>query len=335
MKSVPIYVGLDYHQASVQVCVLDGDGTMVANDSVENDWRDIVRMVGAKGRQVHAAIEACTGSANLAEELVRHAGWSVDLAHAGYVMRMKGNPDKTDYTDARLLADLERVGYLPRVWLAPERVRELRVLVRHRQELVDERRNTKLRVSALLRQHRQRSPFRSWTLNWLGWLSRVKVPEQSRWVVDRQVSNYFRLKGEIATVERRLAEVTVDNTLVARLQSLKAIGPVTSWVIAAEIARFDRFRNGKQLARFCGLSPRNASSGTRQADSGMIKAGNPRLRATLIESGHRLIRFDDVWKAFATDLLKKGKPKCVVVVAAANRWIRRLYHEMKSETMAA
>jgi transposase len=335
MKSVPVYVGLDYHQASVQVCVMDRDGNTLVNDSVENDWREIARLVGAKGRQVHAAIEACTGSANLAEELVRHAGWSVDLAHAGYVMRMKGNPDKTDYADARLLADLERVGYLPRVWLAPEKVRELRVLVRHRQELVDERRNTKLRVSALLRQHRQRSSFRPWTLNWLQWLSEVFVPEQSRWVIDRHVSNYFRLKGEIAIVERRLAEVTADNALVARLQSMKAIGPVTSWMIAAEIAWFDRFRNGKQLARFCGLSPRNASSGARQADSGMIRAGNPRLRATLIEAGHRLIRYDDDWKAFAKDLLKKGKPTCVVVAAAANRWIRRLYHEMNSEAMAA
>ena len=159
MKIVPLYVGLDYHQASVQVCVMDREGNMMVNESEEKEWRDIVRLVGANGRRVHAAIEACTGSANLAEEPASHAGWSVDLAHAGYVMRMKGNPDKTDYTDARLLADLERVAYLPRVWLVPEKIRDLRVLVRHRRELADERRNTKLRVSALLRQHRQRSPY--------------------------------------------------------------------------------------------------------------------------------------------------------------------------------
>jgi hypothetical protein len=59
----------------------------------------------------------------LAEELVSRAGWSVDLAHPGYVARMKANPDKTGYSDARMLADLERVGYLPKVWLAPAEVR--------------------------------------------------------------------------------------------------------------------------------------------------------------------------------------------------------------------
>ena len=55
--------------------------------------------------------------------------------------RLKQSPDKTDFSDAQLLADLERVGYLPRVWHAPERIRELRRLVRYRQQLVAQRRN--------------------------------------------------------------------------------------------------------------------------------------------------------------------------------------------------
>jgi len=335
MKSLPLFVGLDYHQDSVQVCVMDGVGGIVTNDSVSNDWREIVRLVGQRGPQVRVAIEACTGSANLAEELVTRAGWSVDLAHAGYVMRMKGNPDKTDYSDARLLADLERVGYVPRVWLAPEKVRELRVLVRHRQELVNERRNTRLRVSALLRQHRLRAPCRSWTLRWLSWLSVVEVAEQTRWVIDRHIANFMRLKKEIAIVEARLHHVTRNHALVERLMSMKAIGPVTAWYLAAEIAWFDRFRNGKQLARFCGLSPRNASSGTRQADSGLIKAGQPQLRATLMEAAHRLIRFDPRWRAFAERMRERGKPTCLIVAATANRWIRQLYHEMRAYPLAA
>lgn len=335
MKSVPVFVGLDYHQDGIQVCVMDGEGRIPTNDVAKNDWRDVVRLVGATGPQVRAALEACTGSANLAEELVTRAGWSVDLAHAGYVMRMKGNPDKTDYSDARLLADLERVGYLPRVWLAPEKVRELRVLVRHRQELVNERRNTRLRVSALLRQHRLRAPCSPWTLCWLSWLSQAKLPEHSHWVIDRHVNNFMRLKKEIGVVEKRLTEVTADNALVQRLVRIKAIGPVTAWYIAAEIAWFARFRSGKQLSRFCGLTPRNASSGNRQADSGLIKAGQPQLRATLIEAAHRLIRCDPHWRAFAERMRKAGKPTCLIIATVANRWMRRLYHEMKTYPLAA
>lgn len=84
---------------------------------------------------------------------------------------MKQSPDKTDFSDARMLADLIRVGYLPRVWLAPQSVRELRGLVRHRQQRVDERRATQLRIAALLREHRAGpAPGRRWTRAWLGWL---------------------------------------------------------------------------------------------------------------------------------------------------------------------
>jgi hypothetical protein len=54
------------------------------------------------------------------------------------------------------------------------------------------------------------------------------------------------------------------------------------------------------------------------------------LRATLIEAAHRLLRFDDRWAAFGGQLLGRGKPKCVVIAAIANRWMRGLYHQLKT-----
>jgi len=131
-------------------------------------------------------------------------------------------------------------------------------------------------------------------------------------------------------VERRLALVTKDDAQVNRLLEQPGIGPVTAWTIRAEIGRFDRFNNGKQLARFCGLSPRNASSGQRQADAGLIKAGNAMLRATLIEAAWRLIRCDERWRTLALSMKARGKPACVIAAAIANRWVRSLYYEMRT-----
>ena len=88
---------------------------------------------------------------------------------------MKGSPDQHDFGDAHLLSDLTRVGYLPKVWLAPPWVRELSRLVRYRQQQVDQRRNAKLRIGALLRDHRLRVPaerqINVWTQAWLAWLT--------------------------------------------------------------------------------------------------------------------------------------------------------------------
>jgi transposase len=331
-----VYVGLDYHQSSVQACVMDAGGRVLANRKCKNDAGQIIRLARSFGDRVFGAIEACTGAANLAEELITRAGWSVDLAHPGYVARLKQSPDKHDWGDARLLADLERVGYLPKVWLAPEDVRELRRLVRYRQQVVAQRRNIRLRISAMLREQRLRPPARPWTRLWLAWLhDEPGLTEQGRWIVLRQLAQMKFVLNEIRIIERRLEELTANDPVVARLQSMQGIGPVTAWTIRAEIGRFDRFRSGKQLARFCGLSPRNASSGERQADSGLIKAGNRQLRAILIEAAHRLARYDGVWSTMAAMMICRGKPKCVVIAAVANRWVRWLYHEMQSPDQAA
>jgi transposase len=338
MGRLAVFVGLDYHQEFVQVCVVDGQGQQLGNRECANDWGTLARYVAQFGDCVQAAVESCAGAADLAEELIGRANWSVDLAHPGFVARMKQNPDKTDYQDAHLLADLERVGYLPRVWLAPQPVRELRQLVRYRQQLADQRRNTKLRIRAVLREQRCAAPaeFNAWTRTWKSWLQKeANLSVQGRWVVGKHLEQLERLAKEIQEVEKHLTELTASDPEVARLQAQRGIGPVTAWTLRAEIGRFDRFRTGKQLARFCGLSPRNASSGSRQADAGLIRAANPQLRAVLIEAAHRLARLEPKWRTMALRLRTAGKRGSVVAAAVANRWVRWLFHQMQPTAAVA
>lgn len=332
MSKITVFVGLDYHQDSVQVCVLDAKGNPLINATRPNDWREIADVVPGDA-QVFAAVEACCGAADLAEELIQHGGWSVDLAHAGYVARIKQSPDKTDFGDARLLADLERVGYLPKVWLAPESIRELRRLVRYRQQLSQQHRNVKLRVRALLRDQRVRPPadVNPWTKAWLAWATSCdELGQTSRWILQRHLDELQLLKTRLREVEKRLAEQTRDDAVVQALLAEEGVGLITAVTLRAEIGRFDRFRTGKQLARFCSVTPRNASSGNRQADAGLIRAGNPELRRVLIETAHRLSWRSDRWTEFAARLKGRGKSRCVIVAAIANRWIRGLYYDLKT-----
>ena len=337
MNKIPVFVGLDYHQMVIQVCVMDAQGGVLLNQQCENDPQQVIRLAEKSGDVVRASIEACCGAADLAEALVETAGWIVDLAHPGYVARMKQNPDKTDFSDAGMLADLERVGYLPRVWLAPEEIRELRRLVRYRQQLVAERKNVKLRIRALLRDHRIRNPSaRPWTRRWLLWLATLHdISEQSRWILERHRLRLNAIAEEVVTAEERIELVTQEDFVVQQLLQLPGVGPVTAWTLRAEIGRFDRFRSGKQLSRFCGLSPRNASSGQRQADAGLIKAGNLHLRAVLIQAAHRLANFHPRWNALAERMRQAGKPHSVIVAAVANRWIRWVFHQMQPPSMVA
>lgn len=338
MSSVPVFVGLDYHQDSVQVCVVDEQGRTLTNRSVANDAAAIERIATRHGRPQRMAIEACCGAADLAERLSVERGLPVQLSHPGFVSRMKRSPDKTDLGDAQVLADLARVNYLPAVWLAPQTTRQLRRLVRHRCQLVRRRTEAKLRIRGLLRENRVERPMaRAWTKAWLAWLEReAPLSDSDRWIVDDHLAEVRTLAERIAAVERKIRETTADDPLMARLLRLRDVGLVTAVTLRAEVGRFDRFDSGKQLARFCGVTPRNASSGARQADAGLIRAGNPELRTVLMELGQRLMRdFSTPWAKLAAGMLKRGKPRNVVVAAVANRWVRWLHHELRRDQTAS
>ena len=337
MSSVSVFVGLDYHQDSVQVCVVDEHGRTLSNRSVANDVLAVERAATRHGRPRRMAIEACCGAADLAERLSVDRDLPVQLAHPGYVNRMKRSPDKTDLGDAQLLADLVRVNYLPSVWLAPKNVRQLRRLVRHRSQLVRRRTEVKLRIRSLLRENRiERPEAGAWTKAWLAWLAhQAPLSPSDRWIADDHLAELKSLNERITAVEKRIRQELADDPLTAQLLALRGVGPVTAATLRAEVGRFDRFDTGKQLARFCGVTPRNASSGARQADAGLIRAGNPELRSVLVELAQRLMRdFTTPWAKLAAGMLKRGKPKNVVVAAVANRWVRWLHHELRREASA-
>jgi len=330
MFTVPVFVGLDYHQSTIQVCVMDASGKVLANRACQNRWQAVRDLVAAVGVPVRVAIEACTGASDLAQELVDHAGWSVDLAHTAYVARMKRQPDKTDYSDARMLADLTRVGYLPQVWLPPLYIRDLRRLVSLRNSLVSQRRNLKLRLTSLLRDLRVIIPHARWSKPWL---EKVQAPDAlppvGKLIAAEILDQLKDVMGRIDRVKDQMEIFTQGDAIVAYLRTLPCVGPVTSWIMRAFIGEITRFKNGKQLAHYCGLSPGNVSSGKRTADSGLVNSGNTLLRATLIELGQRLARTQDRWKAFRQELKARGKPHCVIIAAIANRFIRAAYYSWK------
>ena len=332
MSSVPVFVGLDYHSGSVQACVVDASGKVLLNSKRASSVLDVVGVIEPLGSVQRVAIEACCGAADFGDHLARATGWRVSLSHPGLVSKMRASIDKTDRSDARVLADLGRTGYLPEVWLPPEAIRELRTLVRRRHQLTDTIRRAKTRIGALLRDKRIAMPAEirgRWSLSHYAWLRDVTLAPYARVVLDDLLAEIEYHTRRREALDARLEKVTEGDAMIAHLRRFKGIGPVTAWTLRAVIGRFDRFRNGKQLSRYCGLTPRNASSGTRVADAGLVRAGDPTLKTVLIQVAQRVVRCEGEWKAFYLSLRERGKPACVAIAAVANRWTRRLWHELK------
>jgi transposase len=338
MDILRLYVGLDYHSDSIRVCVLDEFGQMLLNRSVGNEVGMVVGVVrNLNGLVMGVALEACSGTANFATDLIQATGWTVKLAHAGSVQRLKKGQDKTDHGDAWHLADLLRVNYLPVVWLADDETRQLRRLARYRQALSAEIKKVRLRIRSLLKEERvvENCPCQSWTKTWLEWVrTSVKLGEHSQWILDRELLRLAEMVDDLKQVDEKLKAATAGDPVVEQLMTLPGVGLVTAFLLRSVIGRFERFRNGKHLSNYCSVSPRNASSGKRQADAGLISNGHEDLRAALIQLAKRLPRLDPRWKELHTKL-RKTKGANVASAALANRWVRWLHHQMVSRPTAA
>ena len=82
-----------------------------------------------------------------------------------------------------------------------------------------------------------------------------------------------------------------DAELMRRLWVLRGVGERSVWLLVRELFGWRRFDNRRQLAALVGLAPTPYASGTLSHEQGISKAGNPQVRALLIELAWSWLRF--------------------------------------------
>jgi len=78
--------------------------------------------------------------------------------------------------------------------------------------------------------------------------------------------------------------------LVAHLKTLRGVGEKGASVLADEVF-FRDFENRQELAGYVGLTPQPHSSGAKDTDQGLDKAGNALARWAMIELAWRWLQF--------------------------------------------
>src|SRR5215207_6576637 len=138
-----IVAGFDVHRAQITFDALDtatGEvmrGRIDAAPAAVTQWARRFR-----GREMHVAVEACTGWLFVCDALV--AGGAVaHLAEPVETRALRGRKRraKTDREDARWLRELLADGRLPEAWIPPEHVRRWHSRARLRHTLIGERRS--------------------------------------------------------------------------------------------------------------------------------------------------------------------------------------------------
>jgi transposase len=155
------------------------------------------------------------------------------------------------------------------------------------------------------------------------------LPILARHLLAELKAEHDQLIERIERIEAWIKAWHDTNSVSQRLASIPGIGVLTATALAATVGEGQDFRNGRQLAAYLGLVPRQASSGGKARLLGISKRGDSYLRGLLIHGARsviyhiqrRLKASQSGGYAWVEQLLQRSHPN-EVAVALANKMAR-------------
>lgn len=154
--------------------------------------------------------------------------------------------------------------------------------------------------------------------------------ENSLTIVLRQLISdlweYWKaLDKQVSQLQQQLEQLTEQSEPCKRLMTIPGIGPLTASALLASIGDPTAFKNGRELAAYLGLVPRQHSTGGKQTLLGISKRGDRYLRTLLIHGARAALRFTarkiDKLSRWAT-ALNDRRGNNITAVALANKNVR-------------
>jgi transposase len=323
------YIGLDVHRHYTVMARVSESGAVLGHERVPNHL--VPEMVGTWGESCRVVMEATANWGYLcdlleAQELVEE----VALAHPLQVKAIAHAKVKTDKVDATLLAQLLRADLLPRAYLAPRSLRELRDLLRLRASLVRLRVTVKNKIHAVLAKEGLQVPVTDlFGRKGRSWLSERSLSPTHRLAVDSYLAAVDGLTEQIETVTSEINRQAEEWPEVSWLCSIPGIGRYSALLILSEIGDIDRFPDGDRLAAYAGLVPTVRASGGHTHLGHIRKQGSAWLRWVLVETVHRSARRpNEIGERYRRLQKKKGSATASVAVA---RWLATCIYAMLKE----
>jgi transposase len=142
----------------------------------------------------------------------------------------------------------------------------------------------------------------------------------SRELFARLYAHFKELGRQMHELEQQIKAWHRESAASQRLEEIPGIGPLTASALAASIGDAKAFKNGRQLAAWLGLVPRQSSSGGRDRLLGISKRGDTYLRTLLIHGARsvlqRLKRHTDQAQGWLARLAARRNPNIAAVALA-------------------
>jgi transposase len=292
------YIGLDVHQATISVSVLDSSGKLLMEAILETKAETVLQFIHGLRGSLHVTLEEGTCAAWLHDVLKPHVTEVLVCDPRKNALLKSGN--KNDRIDARKLADLLRTGLLSPVYHGEHGIRVLKELARSYLAITRDLTRVMVRLKAI---------YRSWAIPCAGeqvyaprhraeWLAKISEPG-----VRRRAELYYgqldALRPLYQQARRELLAESKKHSATRLLRQIPTIGPIRAALLIALMQTPHRFRTKRQLWAYSGLALKTYTSGEYRFVAGQLQRSKKVLaiRGLNINHNHDL---KNIFKGAAT-----------------------------------
>src|SRR5207253_4009553 len=264
------YIGMDVHQATISVAVMDAQGKLIMECLLETKAATIVDFIRGLQGTLSLTFEEGTSAAWLHDLLKPHVSRLVVCDPRKNALLKDGN--KSDRVDARKLAELLRTNQVKPVYHGKHGTRALKELGRSYLTITKDVTRVMNRIKAV---------YRSWAIPCAGtsvytprhraeWLAKLVEPgvriraEHLYQQLDSLQPVRLEARGELLAESRK-------HSAVKLLRQIPSIGPIRAALLVALMQTPHRFRTKRQLWAYIGLALKTHTSGEYRFERGQLK----------------------------------------------------------------
>lgn len=287
-----LYAGLDLASQESHLYVMDSNGKKVMSCRLASSKASLGKALRPLlKRGLCLAVEA-GGSTRWVHEYVLSLGvGEVLVVNPNKVRLIAESKKKTDKVDAKLLAELYRIDGLPEpVHMPSAAAHELRMLIKSRTGLVESRTKIINTVRGFLRGQGITLPARYLVTesHWDSVIKKRVLDKATRLVLACYRDTFCALSASLKAIEAEIkARGKADNRVV-NLQGVPGIGIHCATALVSAVDEVNRFKTGKHLASYCGLTPTVRNSGEREISGHINRQGRSEVRRVFVQAAHVL-----------------------------------------------
>jgi transposase len=220
------------------------------------------------------------------------------VGHPAKIRAAEPRQQKHDRRDANLLLKLLAEKRFPSIWMPSIEQRDLRTLLRHRHQWVGMRTRVQNTLQGMALSNGLRRGHGLWSQAGQQALHALPLAPHASQRRAALLTLYPRLQERIDELDRQVSEQARQGPQARRLMTHPRVGPVTALATEVFLGDPTRFADGKSVASYIGMIPREHSSGGRQRLGALSKQGNSLLRYLWCEAAIHAVGHDPELQRF-------------------------------------